>query len=367
MRIRPEQFGADLEPRNDSRFECLERGGARAQSAPAHSLHLERLHRSKSPRRMAVTLLEVLLAMSLLVVLTTMTYWFYGSSLATRERGSAEAQRLRQVKSIMERMATEIRQASAISANQRVGVRGTAERIWLNSYRVPTREVVEDRKTLGPQAAEEYDLVKLEYKIARHPDLLNEQGWEIALGMGRVEIAVPRADSAQTGEAFDNQGPRRTGGQVVDGEEGNPLLQPTEADLDAEFFGREGGAERTDPLNEVQWDELHAPEVKFLRFCYSDGRTWWDDWDVQGENPLPQLVMVTIGYTEEPPFDSESVTREQEEFCTCLNVDPSDCLPLKKDQYQMVVRVAQADPLFRSRVTRETQGYVQQITGGPTP
>jgi len=227
--------------------------------------------------------------MSLLVALTTMTYWFYGSSLETRERGNAEAQRLRQVKAIMERMATEIRQASAISTQQRVGIRGTAERIWLNTTRVPSREVSREIKSLGQQVVPEYDLVKLEYKIARHPDLLNEEGWEIALGMGRIEIAVPRADSAQTGEAFGDQGPRQPGQLTTEGDEGNPLLQPTEADLDAEFFGREGGPEETDPLDEVQWDELHAPEVKFLRFCYSDGRTWWDDWDVTGENPLPQL------------------------------------------------------------------------------
>lgn len=322
---------------------------------------------SGTPLR-GVTLLEVVLAMSLLVILTAMTYWFYGSSLATRERGNADAQRLRQVKSLLERMATEIRQASAISSNQRVGIRGEAERIWLNSYRVPSREVAQERKAIAPAAPEEFDLVKVEYKIARHPDLLNDEGWEIPLGLGRVEIAVPRADSAQTGEAFEDQGPRPTGrpSAEAESEADNPLLQPTEADLDAEFFGRQRGSEEVDPLHEVQWDELHAPEIKFLRFCYSDGRTWWDDWDVLGENPLPQLVMVTIGYTEEPPFDSEFVRQDQEEFCTCLNLDPPDCLPLKKDQYQMVVRVAQADPLFRSRVTRETQGYVEQITGRPT-
>lgn len=363
--LRSGQIGRDLEPRRVSRFECLRRNRAPAyRRASLHSfsrtaVSLGSCHMG-SPvvnrcHRRAVTLLEVLLAMSLLVALTTMTYWFYGSSLETRERGNAEAQRMRQVKAIMERMATEIRQASAISTQQRVGIRGTAERIWLSTTRVPSREVSREFKSLGQRAAPEYDLVKLEYKIARHPDVLNEEGWEVALGMGRVEIAVPRADSAQTGEAFGEQGPRQPG-QLT-----------TEADLDAEFFGREGGPEQTDPLDEVQWDELHAPEVKFLRFCYSDGRTWWDDWDVTGENPLPQLVMVTVGYTEKPPFDSEAVTREQEEFCTCLNVDPSDCLPLAKDQYQMVVRVAQADPLFRSRVTRETQGYVQQITGGQTP
>lgn len=350
------------EPRGRSRFVRF-----RCARPPARARRfIHRGHGGRRSFRRAVTLLEVVLAMSILVALTSMTYWFYGSSLETRERGGAEAQRLRQVKAIMERMAREIRQASAISTNQRVGIRGEAERIWLHTARVPTREAVEDRRATSTKGATEYDLVKVEYKIARHPDLLNEEGWELALGLGRLEIAVPRADSAQTGEAFEDRGPRRTGGRTAEGGGNDPLVQATEAELDEEFFGRAAGSDTINLADEVQWSELNAPEIKFLRFCYSDGRTWWDDWDVKGENPLPQMVMVTIGYTPEPPFDSEFVTREQEEFCTCLNQQPPDCLPLRKDQYQMVVRVAQADPLFRSRVTRETQDYVRQLTGEPT-
>ena len=56
----------------------------------------------------------------------------------------------------------------------------------------------------GGQAREEpppaeYDLVKTEYWIARHPEILHEDGWERALGLARVEHRIPRPDSAQTG------------------------------------------------------------------------------------------------------------------------------------------------------------------------
>ena len=106
------------------------------------------LSRPSGTQLRGVTLLEIVLAMSLLVILTAMTYWFYGSSLATRERGNADAQRLRQVKSLLERMATEIRQASAISTNQRVGIRGEP-----CTYRHPSssrRSVRSPRKFQSP-------------------------------------------------------------------------------------------------------------------------------------------------------------------------------------------------------------------------
>ena len=101
-------------------------------------------------------------------------------------------------------------------------------------------------------------------------------------------------------------------------------------------------------------------EIRYLRFCYFDGSRWWDSWSVTGESPLPQLVQVTIGFEGFPPFGEETGVRVvNDEFCTCLNEDPVDCLPLEDDQYSVALRVPQADPLFRSRVSRETQASIR--------
>ena len=51
--------------------------------------------RHSRSRRRGVTLLEVSLAMGLLVLLSSMTYWFYSSVLETREHGTEEARELR--------------------------------------------------------------------------------------------------------------------------------------------------------------------------------------------------------------------------------------------------------------------------------
>jgi hypothetical protein len=137
-----------------------------------------------------------------------------------------------------------------------------------------------------------------------------------------------------------------------------------ESALDEELFGEEREGE-VDLGPDIQWDELYAPEIRYLRFCYFDGSGWWDTWDVTGENPLPQLVMVTIGFTPRPPFgeDLGLEDRVNDEFCECLLDEALDCIPLADDQFSMVVRVSQADPLFRSRVSRETQALMEELAG----
>ena len=90
-------------------------------------------------------MLEVVLAMGLLVVVSSMTYWFYSSSLETSQQGTEAAQRLRLARVVLDRIAKEIRQASVMTVDNRVGIRGDMEHIWLSSYRVPSRELSEDR------------------------------------------------------------------------------------------------------------------------------------------------------------------------------------------------------------------------------
>ena len=310
--------------------------------------------------RRAVTLLEVVLSMSLLVLLTTMTYWFYGSSLETRRRCTKWANEFRLQSVTLDRIATEIRQASFVTTDNLVGIRGEPERIWLHSVRVPSRELSKDYSFRDEPPPAEYDLVKVEYKIARHPEILHDDGWERALGLARVEHLIPRPDSAETGEAFEDE--RESFVEPVE-----ELVQ--EETFDDRFFDELYEEEADGGISlgpEIRWDELYAQEIKHLRFCYYDGYKWWDDWDIVGENPLPQLVLVTVGFEERPPFGEESGLdcEEAEEFCTCLNNDPVDCLPLPEDQLMTVVRVPQADPFFRSRVTRETQALIQGVSGG---
>jgi len=311
-------------------------------------------------RRRGVTLLEIVLAVSLLVVLSAMTYWFYSSMLRARETGVAEAYKLRLVRSILNQFAREIRQASMATVDERVGIRGEEERIWLSSSRMPSRAVSKPRRAHEPPPPGEYDLTKVEYSIARHPEILDEEGgWEMPLGLARNELLIPRPGSLGSGDLTDPD-------QQTFGDPQADATDPADDEflrqIENEQGGNPGGSIGRDA--NIQWDELYAPEIRHLRLCYYDGQKWWDTWDVQGENPLPQMVMVTIGFEPHAPLDgTRGRDKPNEEFCECLNRDPSDCEPLPPDEYSRVVRVAQADPLFRSRVTRESQSLLEQLNG----
>lgn len=326
--------------------------------------------RHSRSRRRGVTLLEVSLAMGLLVMLSSMTYWFYSSVLETRERGTEEARDLRLARVVLDRIATEIRQASSITADGRVGIRGEPERIWLSTLRVPTKDLalMHRRSVTDTPPEGQYDLVKTEYKIARHEEVLDDDGYELALGLARIEIMVPRADSRERGKGFTDgrkvfggEGEGEDGGIGTGDDQGKDLEETL---TDEELFGDEEGCVGVGLGPDINWEELYAPEIHYLRFCYFDGYTWWNSWDVTGDNPLPQLVQVTIGFEGYPPFGEELGITEEEEFCDCLNKDPVDCEPFPRDQFTTIVRVTQADPFFRSRISRETQAFMEELTGG---
>lgn len=235
-----------------------------------------------------------------------------------------------------------------------MGIRGQKESIALSTLRVPTKELSKKRSSREAPPSAEFDLVAVQYKIARHPDILHDDGYEMPLGLARVEVLIPRAMAP--GEANPNQTKQPSEGST-DG-----AAPPEEVLLD-ELFSEDGTDDEDVSLGpDINWEELYAPEIRFIRFCYYDGYKWWDDWQVAGENPLPQLVQITIGFEGHPPCGEEfGQDKLNEEFCECLNKDPVDCEPLPKDQYSTIVRVTGADPLFRSRVSRESQSVLEQM------
>ncbi len=318
------------------------------------------MDRKRPPPRRGVTLLEILLAMSLLVTLTSMTYWFYSSSLDTSRKGTTEADKLRLARVVLERISTEIRQANSATAEDRMGIRGDKESIAISTLRVPTKELSKPRLPRDPPPPAEFDLVAVQYKIARHPEILHDDGYELPLGLARVEVLIPRAEMPGAARTGTDQQP------TAESQEDKGLT--AEAAVVDQMFAEDGSAREDLSLQpDINWEELYASEIRYLRFCYFDGYKWWDDWQVAGENPLPQLVQITIGFEGHAPCDEAfGQDKTNEEFCECMNKDPVECLPLAKDQFSTVVRLTGADPLFRSRVSRESQSVLEKAVAGPS-
>ena len=308
-------------------------------------------------RRRGVTLLEMVLAISLLVLLSSMTYVFYSSSISARAQGLEEARKLRLARIVLDRIAEEIRQAASVTRDYGVGIIGDAEGIVLTTRRVPRRELARAEFMTNDELIPEYDLVQVQYKIARHPDILSEDGWEEPLGLARVETKIPRPEQ-----------PLQEGEELIPLEEQEQLPEGSgfsEAFMEELFDTEELESGDAGLGPNINWEELYSQDIHYTRFCYYDGYTWWDRWNVTGENPLPQLIQITIGFNDHPPLGEDlGQDEDNEEFCECLNKDPVDCVPLAEGEYLAVVRVTQADPLFRSRVSREGQALVEEMMSG---
>ncbi|MCG8375135.1 MAG: hypothetical protein MI702_01475, partial [Chlorobiales bacterium] len=203
----------------------------------------------------------------------------------------------------------------------------------------------------------EYDTTQIAYHIVRHPEIRHPDGYDLALGLARVEVQVPRTidpeEGTDSGEAEGGSAGEPAGESPIDYGEFEDLL-----------FGEDDTSGGLDAASDINWEELYSPEIRYLRFCYFDGSKWWDSWDVPGERPLPQLVMVTIGFDGCAPFGEEFGRTPNEEFCECLNRDPPDCERLPDEQHSMVVRVSRADPFFLSKPLREGQDVAEQV-GAP--
>lgn len=313
-------------------------------------MRIGRHHRARG-----VTLLEVVLALGILGLVSSMTYWFYSSTLDTRRDSEVRNHEMQLVRVVLDRMAQELRQVSFDTVEGKAGMRGTPEELWLHTRRLPGRKVAEQYLLQEEyEPAGEYDLVSVHYRIVRHPEIQHDEGWDLPLGLARVEQRAPYIKVSDDEEI------------LLEPEIPAELEEGLEEELLAELEGGEGaGQEGVQTIEDIDWEELHAPEILYLRLCYFDGYRWWDTWEVEGENPLPQLVQITIGLEARPPYgEGFGYDEKVEEFCTCQNEDTDDCEPLDEDLYQRTVRLSQADIFFRSRVTRETQALLEEASEG---
>lgn len=286
-------------------------------------------------RLRAMTLIEVVLTAALMVPLMGILFWFYSSSLESREQANARVRDVQLARVVMDRMAGELRQATGFAGGYGAGVFGTRHAISINAVAIPDRALVERRGIRDEPLPGQFDLRQIDYYIAWDEENLDENGDPRALGLVRRERRtfnqLAPADTEETAA-----GPGGTQGDEsgLGGE-----------DLDEELTEKEALGSKY---------ELYAPELKFIEFFYHDGYRWWDSWEIFEGNALPQMVMITIGYVPELPEDEEI------EIMKDLLLDEDDIEPIASDRYVRVVRIRQADSLFFGpRLQREASASAE--------
>ncbi|MCP4245449.1 MAG: hypothetical protein GY778_00215 [bacterium] len=271
----------------------------------------------------AVTLVETLLAVSLMVTLMGIMYWFYGSTLETREDGLKRTRDVQLARVLLQRMAEEIRQASGNTAGYGVGLVGEKHGVSVNTLVIPDRILGEKRSVFDEQVAGQFDLQEVRYYIAWDEENPDENGDPRSLGLVRKVTKT-----FNRGVVFD--------------------------------FGGEDEEDVEDEESLAVKEELYAPEIKFLEFRYFDGASWWEDWQLGAGNTLPLMVRITLGYTALLPEDEEELDLVEDNFLR----DEDERDPVPDDQFTMFVRVLQADvnPIG-VRLQREASAFSESEGG----
>ena len=105
---------------------------------------------SKYARRPGLTLIEVVLAVSLLVMLMGVLFWFYNNSLEARRTGLDRTRRVQLARVIIGRMVDELRQASGNTQGYGPGLIGFDDSFSVNTLVLPDK-ILSLRRKLGDE------------------------------------------------------------------------------------------------------------------------------------------------------------------------------------------------------------------------
>ncbi len=274
-----------------------------------------------------LTLLEMLLSISLIVLLVGAMFGFYNVSLDTRERGRRLVETSARAQRMVEHIAQEVRSANGFVPRLGPGITGLKHEITLQTVALTDRELFERRSIREKPPPAQSDVREVRYYLAIDPEQ-------------QEDYSDPDDPESMT------SGPRTIG---LVRREVKTLRQAT-------TLG--------DRPEEVDLDLL-SDELRYLRFRYFDGVDWVDIWQpppaFRMGNSLPQAVEITVGYAPVLPEDPNELDFDEEDRRVSL---PE---PHRPDRYTAIVRLNQADVFLGSRLLRASRRAASAIGGDSGP
>lgn len=285
--------------------------------------------RRQRRRRRCFSLLEVILAITLMIFLMGVLFRFYHSSMINRQRGVSSIKEAHLARLLLRQITDELRSAAGFVPGYGPGVIGERYELTLQALAVTDEELYRYRGPRERPLPGQHDLRQVRYFIAWDEDITDENGIPYALGLVRQELKTLRQAVV-----------------VVDGSGGDrDDAQPDEAFEDA-------AEARSEDVEQSFKLQLYAPEIKYLEMRYFDGAEWHRDWHVAEGNALPQIVRVTIGFETQEQEDME-IGFEDEDF----ELEEDEIFPPRS--YTAYVRLVQADTFFGSRISRAARDLAE--------
>lgn len=245
-------------------------------------------------------MLEMLVAVSLILLTMGTLFLFYVISLGATDRAGKYTAETQQARVVLQQMAREIRQVTTGAGDNRTGITGRMHSLTILTSGLTDPALMYtyglEQKPPPPSG----DMRQVDYYLAVDPDTPDEDGNPTVLGLVRRE-------QKQLTE------------QVVD-------------------------LDDSQVLEELR---MLAPEVQYIRFRYFDGAVWREVWTgEEGANGLPQAIKIEIGFAPDPDMLSgEESTFEETDFDLLGNL--KDATPVK-GRYSLIVRLPQANAMMAS-------------------
>ncbi|MFN0135650.1 MAG: type II secretion system protein J [Phycisphaerae bacterium] len=271
----------------------------------------------QAPRR-AVTLLEVVVALAIIVLMLGVMISFYWQVGEIRNQTARMADRTNLARQVLAKMESEIRGCVGFDkvgfpVEQRIT--GTRRSISFLTSALPEQKlfVFRDESEEPPPGA--HDLRQIGYSLWIDQENETEEGEPIVGGIIRTE--------------------KKTLNQFI--------------------------VEEDEP--EQIRNDLWAAELGYLEFRYFDGVEWDTKWDVTDGNSLPQLIQITIGFSSITKAENED--QDLESYPVAEYPFGPDIY--YKDRYTTIVKVLAADKLFGSRVSRVGKQATELMGVGGAP
>ncbi|RMF77246.1 MAG: prepilin-type N-terminal cleavage/methylation domain-containing protein, partial [Planctomycetota bacterium] len=265
----------------------------------------------RRPRR-ALTLLEVIIAISLIALLLAILLTFFVETVRMRGEVASAADRSQLARQVLSLMAKELRGTvgfDEVGFPLESRLVGDRRSITFLTTALPSEEQYVEYGEFDDPPPARHDLTEVRYWLWIDPEETDEDGEPIVGGIIRTE--------------------KKTLNQFV--------------------------VEEDDPYD-VR-NDLWSHELGYLEFRYFDGVEWDTKWELSQGNSLPQMIQITVGFDNITSYELEDQDLEDypiEEYP--FGPDLPD-----RDRYSVIVRIPAADKFFGSRVERVGRQLAEQM------
>jgi len=264
--------------------------------------------------RKSFTLLEVILAMSIIIMILGTLYAFYHHSLEMTVRGREKLESTQIARVILHKIASELKGVTSSGSHFTTVMNGESDKVSFITTAVPSRLVFFPSDYMDKGRIIEHDLRNVEYYISRTDDQEKK-----VLGLERDELRCMLTPLIE----------KKDPGELTQEELDKAKEEQEKFMVDLDLNSNKAMSEQP-----VITQQLISERIKYLRFDYFDGKQWQTKWKRSGSDAIPRAVQVTIGFTElsEEEFKQESLL-------------PIDQRPWRDDQYTLMVSLVLADDL----------------------